>query len=38
MTLQLAAMIAFAVIGVVFFVTVWVVVFRARRKDERPRQ
>jgi heme/copper-type cytochrome/quinol oxidase subunit 2 len=38
MTLQLAAMIAFAVIGLVFFVTVWVVVFRARRKDEPPRQ
>jgi cbb3-type cytochrome oxidase subunit 3 len=38
MTLQLGAMIAFAVIGVVFFVAVWVVVFRARRKDEPPRQ
>jgi len=35
---KLAAMIAFAVIGLVFFVTVWVVVFRARRNDEPPRK
>jgi len=37
MTLQLAAMIAFMVFGVIFFVTVWVVVRRAQRKDEPPR-
>lgn len=37
MTLQLAAMIAFAIIGVVFFITVWVVVARAHRRDEPPR-
>jgi hypothetical protein len=36
--LQLAAMIAFALIGVAFFVTIWVVMFRAHRKDQPPPQ
>jgi|GraSoiStandDraft_47_1057283.scaffolds.fasta_scaffold1868597_1 hypothetical protein len=38
MDLQLAAMIAFALIGVVFFVTIWVVILRAHRKDQPPPQ
>jgi hypothetical protein len=33
---QLVAMIVFAVFGVTFFVAVWVVVFRANRKDQPP--
>jgi cbb3-type cytochrome oxidase subunit 3 len=37
MTLQLAGMIAFTVVGVIFFVLVWVVMLRASRKDEPPR-
>jgi hypothetical protein len=36
MDLQLAAMIAFALVGVVFFVTIWVVMLRAHRKDQPP--
>jgi hypothetical protein len=38
MDLQLAVMIGFMLIGVVFFVTIWVVLQRAQRKDEPPRQ
>jgi hypothetical protein len=30
-------MIAFTIVGVIFFVVVWVVVQRAHRKDEPPR-
>jgi phage shock protein PspC (stress-responsive transcriptional regulator) len=37
-TPQLAAMIAFTVFGVIFFIIVWVVMLRAQRKDEPPRQ
>jgi hypothetical protein len=37
-TLQLAGMIAFAFVGVCFFLTVWVVIERAHRKDEPPRK
>jgi hypothetical protein len=36
--LQLAVMIAFTLIGVIFFVTIWVVLVRAHRKDEPPPQ
>jgi cbb3-type cytochrome oxidase subunit 3 len=38
MTVQLAAMIAFSVLGAIFFVAVWVVMLRATRKDEPPRE
>jgi hypothetical protein len=38
MSLELAGMIVLTIIGVIFYVTVWVVVWRRRRRDEPPRR
>jgi hypothetical protein len=37
MSLELAAMITLTIIGVIFYITVWVVVWRRRHRDEPPR-